>query len=528
MTESALKDVKIPIFNGKRGDFRSWQASLMDAFFLKQVHPTEWARLTRAHVRDLARDFLLMHDPNMEWDFQMMMQALHREFQLEDPTSAVINFNNMYQKDNEPVAKFLDRLERSYYDAYPTTQAGDPIRHRALCVQALQGVKPEIRDRISATATTLPYNAFKEQLKCEEAFLAAFYQGRAKRATSGFPGGQPRLPPPRGIIKSPKVSFSVNEITEEERNQLVDAVIKKIQPQFYDMNTTLHAMVDEFRQHFYRQEDHPNLVGERSPSPRNGPNNRDSSPQAESGPYENSGPAFRSNNRPRNDPRSDNNFLEQHPGCYYCGKKGHFKRECKQYLDRYGYPAPVQSIQTDVTLKDELTNVVNLELRDAQEVDPFDPVQPFHPLNSRRPKNIHKNFPMVASVNHIYIRETPPRPPVVEGMADDEGEILAEPLPEEPQADPQDVEGKPDFGQGEEHPPDPPSEAQLKKAPILPTFIDTGVAPGVTFWVPVKGVDRIPEHVMRKIRRKRNADPPRFCSRASSPGGQHGPCHADK
>ena len=419
MTESALKDVKIPTFSGKRGDFRSWMSSIVEILQLKEVQREEWPRITRAHVRESAREFLLMHDPYMTWDFSTMMQALHREYQLEDPTSSIIYLSNIRQGEKEPVARFLERLEKAYYDAYPTTHVEDAGRHRTLCCYALQGLRSELRDRLSAKSATGNFSEFKENLKTEEAFVSVFTQGRPKRAAIPPPmnQGMPVETSQRGLLRVPKakgVTWGVSQINEDEKQDVLQEVIRHFEPKLTDLETTVHTAVDEIRQATSRIEEHPNHVG----------------PQAEQASYDRSNYYNRNGNqgvsndfRPRtynnynngqqrsfNSPNLRNNTgtnMDEEPtnsdsACRYCKREGHFWRDCKRRHHRYGAPSPAQAVQTRVTLQDELTEEVVQELRTAQVVDPYDPIQPDHPLNSKRMKMRRQN--QVNKICRIVIR----------------------------------------------------------------------------------------------------------------------------
>ena len=180
MTENALKEVRLPTFEGQRGTFRSFYMTMTDTLNLKQVHPSQWARVARVHIRGNAREWLLMYDPDMLWDYPTMMAALHREYQLEDPTSALIQFRNIYQRERESAAAYLERLERGYHEAHPNAHVYDPARGQSLICQALLGLRPEIRDRLSAEVSSGTFERFKEVVKKEEAYLAAFHFGQAK------------------------------------------------------------------------------------------------------------------------------------------------------------------------------------------------------------------------------------------------------------------------------------------------------------------------------------------------------------
>ena len=367
----AIDDVPIPTFHGNRNDFKPWLATMNNLLHLKAYPRNEWARITRAYLRGRAQDYVNDHDPNHGWQYEDLIEELKREYQFQSAAIALSNYQSIYQYDNETVSNYFERLERAYADAHPNRPIHDPDRNIDLCSKGIDGLREDIRSRLSEPLSIVRFQDLKERAKGMEAYIGRYERGRRVRATA--PSEDTNIPAPstepgntqaapvnnrpqqnqnnrsRSIMKK-NVSFlqpiNVNLLNEDDRVEILKTAAHEANVKA----TNLELVLQQVAEDVYKM-----AGGKFAPPPQ----------------------------VPRQNPTRTRSRSEDK--CYHCGESGHYRADCKLRLNRYGDDPQDQSTQAQSAPYNRAITYYPSPPLGQNTIPPNDPHGEPPPTNTPRP-----------------------------------------------------------------------------------------------------------------------------------------------
>ena len=344
MREKCVANVPFPTFSGKAADFKTWSTTMSEVLAIKGLATSEWSTTARLYLSGPAKAYVIRYDPHMTWSYEELIESLDKEFRRKSAAQAVLYFDSIEQSPNESAAAYLNRLETAMQDTHPELSPGDTVWERLLSSKAVLGLKPEIRERLSAElAAAGNYEHLKECIRSEESFLETFQQIGNTRSRRGVtPTSPQRRASPEGLrtsnSRNGSVTFNVNAIAPEDRADLMQEVEQRIDAKNADLASAFNSFADEIRGKVYRKVD-PAYTDEKMDAMRRGDN------------------------------------------CFYCGQPGHIARNCRKRLLRYGPNPRTFHTQTPASIN-ELDAQAMFELRSEQEEMVDDPI-----VDSRPPSD---------------------------------------------------------------------------------------------------------------------------------------------
>jgi len=187
-----LKNVQIPKYDGRKS-FRMWEKTVKEILSLTGTEYADWCMFARLALEGYAADFVYNHDPERQWDFNMLMSSLAAEFEISDSALTTLSFFDIVQRDKESVTAFIRRLETSYAMYFPTEPRTPGGRYDSdMRAQIVKGLQPEVRRSCTTTLMETNLEVLKSKLRSFE-LLSGLNEGKTYRRNLSGETAQQRL-----------------------------------------------------------------------------------------------------------------------------------------------------------------------------------------------------------------------------------------------------------------------------------------------------------------------------------------------
>ena len=357
----------IPIFTGKKGEFKAWynKASDVIEFLGLSLNSPQGGPMARNSLQGRALNHIRQVDGDRTMNFVQIATELAREFEEQDIVSATAYLMRMRPQTYESSADYLYRLQEAHH-CVTGNQPPSAERDGFMIGIALQNLPEELKSRLRASDARLDFKSFRDKVREEEHFMDSIMLGKMPRRATALPSTSTPTtsqdpPARRGIIKNvnPQVRFQNNEfrfqnndITAAEEQGMLDKLNKRMDCKFADMTNSMTNMLTEVR-------DRMGVTYQNSPF----------APEAQG-----------------LEPSISPNHPVKEDGCYHCGSKTHWRNKCPDRFKRHG-PDP-RSFATQARRPPYDVAALGTQQQDYYDYtedydfNNYDPIKTRHPLHS--------------------------------------------------------------------------------------------------------------------------------------------------